>query len=155
MLPPGRQPLYFILVLCWRLSNVSPPSMFLGWSYTVDMWKSVLAFFTGCRTNFSPWYLQKINSKPLGGYSKENKTKTQLKTCKKQNFCWLFYSICVFIHTQILFCNWDVGPHSQVLQKYQSDCVPTLRHPSSPAFPLHDDQIPKNKKPINIWNSLT
>lgn len=48
--------------------------------------------------------------------------------------------------TQSLFCSWDVGPRSQELQKFQPDCVPTLHHPSIPAFPSHDDQSPKQKK---------
>lgn len=49
-------------------------------------------------------------------------------------------------HTQSLFCNWDVGPRSQVLQESQPDCDPSLHRPSSPAFPSHDGQIPKFKK---------
>lgn len=48
-------------------------------------------------------------------------------------------------HTQSLFCNWDVGLHSQALQESQPDYDPSLHHPSSPVFPSHDGQIPKFK----------
>lgn len=54
ILPPGCQPLYFIVVLGCRLNKTSPSSMSLGSSYTVDIWKSVLAFFTEYEFSFSP-----------------------------------------------------------------------------------------------------
>lgn len=132
MLPPGCQPRYFILVLGCRLNKVSPSSMSLGWSYTVDIVKSLLAFFTRCKTSFSPWYLQR-NEKHWEKHSIV--------------FGWICF-LRLFILTQSLFCILDVGPRSPRLLGSQSDCLLTLHHPSSPASPLHDVQHPNRAKYI-------
>lgn len=83
MVPPGCQPLYFMLLFGWRLSKVSPSSMSFGLSYTVVIWKSGLAFFPGCKSNFSPWYLQ--NKKMYHDIRKalhNMSTNSHTKTCK-------------------------------------------------------------------------